>query len=375
MFRSGRDNVSSVAMLHSSILDKLQGLTSSFHENLQELRQSSETAQRQTREETKSELAKLRKDFTQTHNRVTTVETRTADTVDNLLRLHRKVDALSAALSSAASDLSRLRHEAQAPSEAPVPAPTGSGGAVGGRTAAEHATAPAGTPTETGPVTDKPFVPSPRTTPEQSPAEQRPDTTGSTVKDPAVHTPQEPAEPSREGQENHVPSGEEVEYRALLLRAAGISSGAVICHRDTWDFLVARASGHAHFRPPREVTDHGQGRVRAVLSGRSLIAALSTLRETRLAHGRELPAVDGADADWALAETLYRRLRDGIHGAGTSGPRPLTITFDDGVPEEGADDGTPGHGEEYRAGGGHEDGMESRGDGESGEPGTAGSGS
>lgn len=67
----------------------------------------------------------------------------------------------------------------------------------------------------------------------------------------------------------------------LLMKAAGISSAELVLHRGTWEFLSALAADHGHFRTPPAVEDIKEGRIQAALSGRSLIAVLIELWNTR----------------------------------------------------------------------------------------------
>ncbi|MFF4179566.1 hypothetical protein [Streptomyces sp. NPDC001750] len=117
-------------------------------------------------------------------------------------------------------------------------------------------------------------------------------------------------------------------HRALLREAARVSSATVLCHRDAWEFITAHAGGQPHFRAPTQVLDQGEERVRAALSGRSLIAlliALYSVRET---------AVEG-DGDQELATALYERVQESLSDLSTAG-HPVTITLDDRVPAEDA---------------------------------------
>ncbi|MFD8823862.1 hypothetical protein ACFV1C_16060 [Streptomyces sp. NPDC059605] len=93
-----------------------------------------------------------------------------------------------------------------------------------------------------------------------------------------------------------------------------------------WEFLTAHAGRQQHFRAPAQVLDKGEERVRAALSGRSLIA-LHSVKET---------AADG-DGDQELATVLYERVAESLTGLTAAG-RPVTITLDDRVL---ADDSTP----------------------------------
>ncbi|EGJ72655.1 hypothetical protein STTU_p0042 (plasmid) [Streptomyces sp. Tu6071] len=124
--------------------------------------------------------------------------------------------------------------------------------------------------------------------------------------------------------------GLRVAHGVLLLRAAGVASAEVVAHRDTWEWLASLASEHAHFRAPFAVEDSGEGRVRVVVSGRSLIALLITLWDTRA-------DAESPDGDWAMAVTTYTRMANELSEA-TGGDHEIAgairIVLDDGVPEE-----------------------------------------
>ncbi|MFK4548347.1 hypothetical protein RKD29_007943 [Streptomyces tendae] len=111
------------------------------------------------------------------------------------------------------------------------------------------------------------------------------------------------------------------EHSNLLKTAARVSSAGLLCHRDIWEFITAQAGRHPHFRVPPQVADEGDERVRAALSGRSLIALLISL------HSVKHTADDG-DGDRELAATLYERIEESLAGLTSSG-EPVTITLDD----------------------------------------------
>ncbi|MFK4119354.1 hypothetical protein [Streptomyces longwoodensis] len=98
-----------------------------------------------------------------------------------------------------------------------------------------------------------------------------------------------PAGPASAGAEDP-----QVAHGVLLLKPAEVASAGLIAHRDTWEWLAALAVDHSHFRTSPAVEDFKEGRVRTVLSGRSLIALLIELWNTRhpaaerLGHGRDL---------------------------------------------------------------------------------------
>ncbi|URN13487.1 hypothetical protein LUW77_24645 [Streptomyces radiopugnans] len=122
-----------------------------------------------------------------------------------------------------------------------------------------------------------------------------------------------------------------------------MSRAELVCHRDTWEFLLVQAVRHPRFRVPGEVKDIGDGKVGTHLSGPSLIAALISLWKTREEPSEEV------DADWAMAAVLYDRIRDRLTEAGPGdGRRTVRIVLDDGdgpeetaVAAEASADGTP----------------------------------
>ncbi|WP_328546113.1 hypothetical protein [Streptomyces platensis] len=116
---------------------------------------------------------------------------------------------------------------------------------------------------------------------------------------------------------------EKSDHGALLLTAAVTGRVALICHREAWDFLAACASENEHFCKTTEVCDEGEGRIRAVLSGRSVIGLLIALRNTHSASSM--------DGTWALASAFYRRLAEDLTTTSRHGTQPLTVIFDDGI--------------------------------------------
>ncbi|WP_405799364.1 hypothetical protein [Streptomyces sp. NBC_01506] len=111
------------------------------------------------------------------------------------------------------------------------------------------------------------------------------------------------------------------EHSELLKQAAQVSSVDLLCHRDVWEFITAEAGRHPHFRVPPQICDEGGERVRAALSGRSLIALLISLH----AVGHTARSGDG---DRELAATLYERIGASLTGLTPRG-EPVTITLDD----------------------------------------------
>lgn len=116
---------------------------------------------------------------------------------------------------------------------------------------------------------------------------------------------------------------EDVDHGVLLLKAAQAGPVALICHREVWEFLAACAAGEEHFCFAYELTDEGDGRVRAMLSGRSVIGALTALRRTRDASH--------LDGTWALASVLYSRVAETLRATARDGKRPPAVLLDDGT--------------------------------------------
>ncbi|MCF3106986.1 hypothetical protein IPZ58_36345 [Streptomyces roseoverticillatus] len=101
-----------------------------------------------------------------------------------------------------------------------------------------------------------------------------------------------------------------------LEKAAGISAAELICHRDTWAFIVEQAARNAHFRVPGEVTGAKDGATSVVVSGRSLMAILTALNAVRQqGHGAD-------PGDGALARKFYDRIVTVVDTVGPAGHRP-----------------------------------------------------
>ncbi|MFD3649636.1 hypothetical protein ACFWVT_31905 [Streptomyces cyaneofuscatus] len=108
-----------------------------------------------------------------------------------------------------------------------------------------------------------------------------------------------------------------------------MASVDLVVHRDTWEWLTALAVDHDHFRTPPSVEDVKEGRVQTVLPGRSLIALLIKLWDTR--H-----TTTPLEADWALATTAYNRIAADLTSVNGEG-QTIRIVLDDGLPHT-ADD-------------------------------------
>nr|ANO42784.1 hypothetical protein A8713_036685 [Streptomyces sp. SAT1] len=120
-----------------------------------------------------------------------------------------------------------------------------------------------------------------------------------------------------------------VAHGVLLLTAAGVASAELIAHRDTWEWLAALAVDHSHFRTPPSVEDIKEGRIQTVLSGRSLIALLIELWNTR-------STATPLQGDWALATTTYNRIAAELTDVTGQG-QTVRIVLDDGLPQEPGD--------------------------------------
>lgn len=135
-----------------------------------------------------------------------------------------------------------------------------------------------------------------------------------------------PSAPQASGSQSEDPR---VTHGVLLLKAAGVASAELVAHRDTWEWLAALAVDHGHFRTPPAVEDIKEGRIQTVLSGRSLIALLIELWNTR-------STAAPLEADWALATTTYNRIATELANIAGQG-ETIRIVLDDGLPH-GADD-------------------------------------
>ncbi|MFE7617284.1 hypothetical protein [Streptomyces sp. NPDC057496] len=117
----------------------------------------------------------------------------------------------------------------------------------------------------------------------------------------------------------------EVQHGVRLMKAAGVALAELVCHRDTWEYLTGLSTNQTHFRTPPNVDDIKDGRVRVALSGRSLIALLIALWDTR-------DKAEFLTADWALAATAYDRFANELDTVGRGTQHTVRITLDDGAP-------------------------------------------
>jgi len=128
-----------------------------------------------------------------------------------------------------------------------------------------------------------------------------------------------------------------VEHDPVTLRAAaGVSAATLHAHRDLWAFLVEHAGRDPHFHIPGDVTAEG-GTVHVDVSGRSLVAALTSLRTV-------YQAADVDPGTAAIAEHLYGRIADTVKAVTAAphsgaGAEAVVIVIDDRIkPEAGEQD-------------------------------------
>ncbi|MFJ1799056.1 hypothetical protein [Streptomyces sp. NPDC088180] len=138
-----------------------------------------------------------------------------------------------------------------------------------------------------------------------------------------------PAAPQGETEEQGRPAADP-EHSKVLTRAAGISSAVLVCHRDLWELLSGWAGGHPHFRMPPQITDQGENRIAADISGRSLIAVLISL-----SHLRHTATEGDGDGDRELAEAVYQRIGNSLATLSPDDGPLVTITLDDRTPHTG----------------------------------------
>lgn len=132
-------------------------------------------------------------------------------------------------------------------------------------------------------------------------------------------------------------AAEDKGHGELLKAAAGISAAKLTAHRDTWAFLVEHAGQDRHFHIPGDITADG-GTVTVDVSGRSLVAALTSLQAVHAATG-----ADPGTA--AIAEHLYDRIKKTVNAVAAephtgNGAEPVTIVIDDRAKPDAAQPAT-----------------------------------
>lgn len=275
-----------------------------------------EGVEKDLRQVVTAEVESLREDIRETRARVNNGSSATTEVTRQVTALRQDLHEIRQAvadLHSLVNDLARhqifdtsVPWTAPAPApeaEAPAAEPSANGQAANGQ--ARETDAPASTSTgQTGLVPDG----------EPDGTDQR--------------------KQSSEALDSGTEPSEEVSHGALLLGAAPIASIVLVCHRDAWNFVAGLASGQEHFNPTPEITDDGDGRVRIILSGRSLIGVLIALRKAR---------VKGSvfDGSWAMASAFYRRMAEDLRKTRRAGTTPLTIVFNDGVTNDNDNGASP----------------------------------
>ncbi|MGK5732063.1 hypothetical protein [Streptomyces sp. URMC 124] len=131
----------------------------------------------------------------------------------------------------------------------------------------------------------------------------------------AVRAPEPlPVPPSDEGAGAGAEAGERT-LEARLESAAGIGAAELVCHRDTWAYIVEQAARNAHFRVPGEVTAGEDGQASVIVSGRSLMAILTAL------HAVRQQGPGGDPGDCALATKFYERIAEVVDTVGPDARR------------------------------------------------------
>ncbi|MCD9194377.1 hypothetical protein [Streptomyces albireticuli] len=123
-----------------------------------------------------------------------------------------------------------------------------------------------------------------------------------------VQAPEEGPAPRAAGENAEA---DEAVHLGLLRSAAGVSAATLVCHRDTWAFLVEQAGQETHFRVPGRVRageGKDEGMVEVSVSGPSLIATV-----TVLARIRDEESADSGSR--ALAWQLYERIAEELRKA------------------------------------------------------------
>ncbi|WP_181010401.1 hypothetical protein [Streptomyces sp. SM14] len=156
---------------------------------------------------------------------------------------------------------------------------------------------------------------------------------------PADETPSQPTVTPRTDEHPRVYRTPHLDH---LLKAAGMGNATLVCHRETWDFITEQTGGHPHFRPPEQVEVSDEGRIETSLSGRSVLAVLTAMRQVTYTHeqrflDQDTEAEAGGDPDlatWALAATVYNRTSDAVRDVAHEHPDHATpvIILDDRTP-------------------------------------------
>jgi hypothetical protein len=255
-------------------------LSDTVHDGMQELRQDNGELRRQITDTLGNGLAELRTELRELHQA--------------LAAAHRDVSEGRREIDTLRRDLETIRREA-----------------------AEARTVPAETPRSAplGHHTHPDVEPSPRDTAHEPPSAPPHDA----VPEPKAGTLRaEAADPPHST------------HRERLEQVAGISAADLVCHRDTWSFIVEQATRNAHFQVPGEIQAGSAGEARVTVSGRTLIAILTALHDvSKNDHRADI-------GDWAMATRIYRRIADAVDTVSVVDPSPDTSS--EGPNEEGRND-------------------------------------
>ncbi|MFE1763881.1 hypothetical protein ACFW81_06635 [Streptomyces angustmyceticus] len=314
----------------TALLDSRRALS----EEISSVGQRLDDSRREVLDAITTESGNLRNEARETRNRANNAATAVGETNKAVAALHHEVSEIAGALAVLQRSLDALARQpvfqtsepTSAPANAPAPITQSdaSAPAIAGGEGHTPLAPEAGAPSDRVEPHEETDTQQPGDTaadPTRQPASEVDAPTSSPVT-PAVDAAEETADGDADAMRLHN-TQEQVDHGALLLTAAVTGRVALICHREAWDFLAACASENEHFCKTTEVCDEGDGRIRAVLSGRSVIGLLIALRNTRTASS--------LDGTWALASAFYHRLAEDLTTTSRHGTQPLTVIFDDGV--------------------------------------------
>ena len=143
----------------------------------------------------------------------------------------------------------------------------------------------------------------------------------------ASEPPSAPTSSAAPQQQGQAGEDDQEKHHDLLRTAAGIAQAEFTCHRDLWAFFLRKAANEPHFHVPGKVRGE-DGRVRATLSGPTLLATLTAMWDVR----RQAREDASSSGDWALSHELYEAVADAVgHVHGTPrhrDQRKVTIVID-----------------------------------------------
>ncbi|MEU4234400.1 hypothetical protein AB0F17_59845 [Nonomuraea sp. NPDC026600] len=113
-------------------------------------------------------------------------------------------------------------------------------------------------------------------------------------------------------------------HQERLVKAAGVSSANLVCHRDTWAFLESEC----HFVGQFQLPPPGEGSlIKVPLSGPNLVRALTNMKALRDTPGRYV-------GDRAVATRVYNAVAeivDGVDPSAKSGTPVPDVVLDDKI--------------------------------------------